>query len=147
MIPGLNWIWRVQWWCSFFLFFFKSIFVWEKCFEKSKLFIEAEIWNQHLFEYVQLDGDFFCFILFCFVCLWLDIPFMGIIHKLMIQKFKIVSLSLNLVLSLIWICRIQWLSSILLLWTGYVTFGSKFGIQYWCSILPFSNGNALFKQV
>ena len=144
MIPRLTGVWRVQWWCWFFLFFFKSIFVWENGFEKSKLFIEAEIWNQDLFEYVELDGDFHFLVLFC---LWLDIPFMGIIQKLMVQKFKIVSLSWNLVLRLIWICRIQWRCSILLLSTGYVIFWGKFGIQYWCSILLFSNGNVLFRQV
>ena len=144
MIPRLNRIWRVQWWCWFFLFFFRSIFVWKNCFEKSKLFIEAEIWNQDLFEYVELDGDFHFFVFFC---LWLDIPFMGIIHKLMVQKFKIVSLSWNLVLRLIWICRIQWWCSILLLSTGYVIFWGKFRIQYWCSILLFSNGNVLSRQV
>ena len=144
MIPRLTGVWRVQWWCWFFLFFFRSIFVWENCFEKSKWFIEAEIWNQDWFEYVELDGDFHFLVLFC---LWLDIPFMGIIHKLMVQKFKIVSLSWNLVLRLIWICRIQWRCSILLLSTGYNIFWGKFGIQYWCSILLFSNGNVLFRQV
>ena len=129
MIHRLIRIWRVQWWRWFFLFFLRSIHVWENCFEKSKLFPQSEIWNQDLFKYVELD-----------------IPFMGIIHKLMIQKFKIVSLSWNLVLRLIKICRIRWWYSILLLSTGNIIFWGKFGIQYWCSILPFSNGNVLFRQ-
>ena len=28
-----------------FLFSFEIAFAWEKCFKKSKLFVEAEIWN------------------------------------------------------------------------------------------------------
>ena len=46
----------------FTLFVFERYSIlWQICFKKSKLFVEAEIWNS--FEYVKFDGDvlFFCF--------------------------------------------------------------------------------------
>ena len=46
-----------------FLFLNGSIFLWQIFSKKSKLLVEAEIWNLDLFEYVELDGDFH-FILF-----------------------------------------------------------------------------------
>ena len=46
-----------------FLFLNGSIFLWQIFFKKSKLLVEAEIWNLDLFEYVELDG-YFHFILF-----------------------------------------------------------------------------------
>ena len=144
MVPRLNRIWRVRWWFCFFLLFLQSISVWENCFEKSKLFIEAETWNQDLFGYVELDGNFRFFVCFCF---WLDIHFMGITHNLMVQKSKIDTLNWNLVLRLIWICRIQWWCSIFAL----VNWQCHFLRQIWNSILMFillfSNGNVLFRQI
>ena len=46
-----------------FLFLYVSILVWESCFKKSKLFVEAEIWDLDYFEYVKFDSDVhsFCF--------------------------------------------------------------------------------------
>ena len=46
-----------------FLFLFVSTLVWKNCFKKSKLFVEAEIWDLDYFEYVKFDGDVhsFCF--------------------------------------------------------------------------------------
>ena len=84
-----------------------------------KIKIVSSIWNLEP-RLIRICRIRWWFSFFVFFCLWLDIPFMGIIHKLMIQKLKIVSLSWNLVLRLIWICRIRWWYSILLLSTGNV---------------------------
>ena len=48
----------------FTLFVFERYsLLWKICFKKSKLFLEAKIWNPDLFEYVKFDGDviFSCF--------------------------------------------------------------------------------------
>ena len=43
----------------------------------------------------------------------------------LVQKIKIVSLSWNLILRLIWICGIQWWCSLFLLYTGKTHFGKR----------------------
>ena len=53
------------------------------CFKKSKLFVEAKIWNLDIFEYVEIDDDFYFFSLDQKYLLWVNL----------VQKFKIVSLS------------------------------------------------------
>ena len=57
LILRLIQIWRIHWWCLFFLFSFGSILVWENCFERSKLFVEAEILKLDYFKYIKFDGD------------------------------------------------------------------------------------------
>ena len=49
----------------------KYPFLWQICFKKSKLSIEAEICKLDWLEYVESDGDFY-FIFFRF-----EIPFLG----------------------------------------------------------------------
>ena len=44
-----------------FFFSFGNSIAWENCFKKSKLFVEAEIWNLDSFEYVEFDGNFLFF--------------------------------------------------------------------------------------
>ena len=47
----------------------------------------------------------------------------------LVQKFKIVSLSWNLVSRLIWICRIQWCCSLFLFFTGNTFLGANFILE------------------
>ena len=58
LIISLIRIWRIQWWCSFFLFSLSSILVWENCFKKSKLFFKAKLWNLEWSEFVEFGGEF-----------------------------------------------------------------------------------------
>ena len=56
-------IWRIQWWCSFFLFSTRNTLceqIWSK---KSKLSVSAEISYLNFFEYAQFNSGvhFFCF--------------------------------------------------------------------------------------
>ena len=53
------------------------------CFKKSKLFVEAKIWNLDIFEYVEFDDDFYFFSLDQKYLFWVNL----------VQKSKIVSLS------------------------------------------------------
>ena len=86
----------------------------------------------------------------------------------LVQKFKIASLSWNLVLRLIQVCRIHWWCSIFLFESGNTLFGQIWStkikivnlcwnltpsliricrIQWWCSLLLFLTGNTLFGQI
>ena len=47
----------------------------------------------------------------------------------LVQKFKIVSLSWNLVSRLIWICRIQWCCSLFMFFTGNTFLGANFILE------------------
>ena len=97
---------RIQWWCSFFLFYlgWKNPFLdklgpqGQNCQFKMKFgtYINSNMQNSMVvFSFSVLDWK-------------------HIFSADLIQKVKIVSLSRNLVLRLIWICRTQWRSLLFL---------------------------------
>ena len=122
MIPRLIWIWRIQWWCSFFHFWFGSILVLENCFEKSKLFVEAEIWNSM----VEL-GWWFSFFSF------LDRKYPSWVN--LVQKFKISSLSWNLIPRLFRIYKFAGDVRLFSFRPFLASFVEKIHLEFWCCLI------------
>ena len=115
MALSLIWICRIQWWCSLFSFSVGNTLFGQIWSKKIKI-VSFETWYHAKFEYAEFNDalHFFCF--------GPEIPFWSKSGR---KKKKIVSLRWNLILRLIWICKIQW----------------------WCSLFTFSTGNTLFGEI
>ena len=101
LVRSLNRICKIQWWCSFYLFYLEIPFLDKlapknkNCQFRLKFGTSANLNLQNsmvVFIFSVFDGKH---------------PFWANV----VQKIKIVSLRWNLVPRLIWICRIQWCSS------------------------------------
>ena len=114
-------IWRIQWWRSFFSFFFvfdrKDFFF--NLLQKSKLFIEAVILDLDYVKYVQLDGNFRLFLGRKYL-FWVNL----------VQKFKRVSLRQNLVPRLILKCKVLWWCSFTFYFRSFLQVLSKKWIRH-----------------
>ena len=66
LVPRLNWICGIQWWCSLFLFLTINVFLGQIWSKNSKLFVQSEIWYKDQFQYKKFNGGvyFICFRIF-----------------------------------------------------------------------------------
>ena len=98
LVARLIRIWRIQWWCSFFLFLIGNILFGQIWSKKSNYQLKLKFGSQ---TNSNMQNSMVMFILSVFD--W-KCPFWANL----VQKVKIVSWSWNLVARLIQICRIQW---------------------------------------
>ena len=123
LVPWLTQICRNQWWCSLHPFLTGNLFfglIWSK---NSKLFkLKFGTW-------INLNMQN---LMVMFIFSFFDQKYSFLVN--LVQKVKVVSLSWNLVLKLIWICRIQWRCSLFaFFWLEIPSLGkfdSKFDIVY-----------------
>ena len=114
MALSLIWICRIQWWCSLFSFSAGNTLFGQIYSKKSKLSVLKLDTKPNSSMQISM-------MLFTSSALDRKYPF----GANLVEKKKIVSLRWNLILRLIWICKIQW----------------------WCSLFTFSTGNTLFGEI
>ena len=102
LVFRLTRIWRIQWWCSFFVYFWLEVFFRENMFQEFKNICWS--WN---FE-TETNSNIWKLMAVFFSFLDRKYPFL----VNLVQKFKFVALTWNLVLRLLRICKILWWCSL-----------------------------------
>ena len=120
LVPCLTQICRIQWWCSLLPFLTGNIFfglIWSK---NSKLFkLKFGTWTN-----LNMQNSMVMFTFSFFVQRYSFLANLA-------QKVKVVSVSWNLVLKLIWICRIQWQCFTLCVFLIGNTLSGQIWLQIW----------------
>ena len=105
LIPRLIWISSIQYWCSLFLFLVACILFLRNLFQKIKI-----VWRSWKFRVENNSNMQNSMVIFIFYFLdWKYPSWVNLFHK-----FKIVSLSWNILPRLFWICKIRWWCSLFL---------------------------------
>ena len=116
-------MWRVQWWCSFFFYFWPEVF-----FLGANLVQINKIdrWSWSLAPRpIRICRIRWWFCFFSFLD-W-KYPFWANL----VQKFKIFSLSWNLVPTFFWICKIWWWSPLFCFGLFFASFFQKIHLAFW----------------
>ena len=102
LVFRLTRIWRIQWWCSFFVYFWLEVFFRGNMFQEFKNICWS--WN---FE-TETNSNIWKLMAVFFSLLDRKYPFL----VNLVQKFKFVALTWNLVPRLLRICKILWWCSL-----------------------------------
>ena len=173
LVPTLIRACRIQWWCSFFLFLIGNTLFGQFWSKKSKLSVEAEMWQLDWLKYAKFNDTFhFIFVVVIVLFFWVGVPFLGKFRpkmencdfKLKFGTYTNSNMQYSMVIFFFcfffvvfffvfdrkypfWANLVQKVKIISLSWNLVARLIRTCRIQRCCSLFWFLSGNTLFGQI